>query len=167
MIGLMTAREFLKATMEIEEMGEEEVAGPTNGEIKKERKKLRKKKMAKKKMAKKKMASRLSFMDNDPGNEAKEEEEAVTETVVLKKDPTVDTSFLPDQQRDQESQKERKDWNWIGRNDKMPFKRRLWKLRIIIGMIQCINEPLLSPKALQLAIFSNKFVKICVVNSKS
>lgn len=161
-IGLVTAAEFLKATMEIEETGEEVVAGPTNEEIKKEKKKLKKKKMAKKKMA-----SRLSFMDDDPGDEAEEEEEAATKPVVSKKDPTVDTSFLPDQQRDEESRQERKrlELDWKERQD--AIQKEALEITYSYWDGSGIDEPLLSPKALRLAIFSNKFVKICVANSKS
>jgi protein FAM50 len=108
-VGLVSADDFVKAQMEASRqeqlLEEEEFLEPKVPERPIEDKKTRKKR----KKEKKKMMSTLSF-----GNELmEEEEEADNDMATLSKrsktlkDPTVDTSFLPDQQRDAEERAER------------------------------------------------------------
>lgn len=98
-VGLVSAKEFTEATKEKEmealSVEEEEAL------IVKRRKSDAKKKKKKKK-DKKKIASLLSFIDDDDGGEAGESKE--TKSL---KDPTVDTSFLPDKHREEEEQAKR------------------------------------------------------------
>eukprot|EP00956_Cyclotella_meneghiniana_P006218 scaffold8102_cov73-Cyclotella_meneghiniana.AAC.22 len=131
-VGLVTAEEFRKASAEAEkaragkgvgEFGEDGGAtGPQVTEeerlkIEKERKKARKKAMKEKK---KRMAA-LSFAGD---GELQEEEDRTDEPIAetnsdnaksMMKNPAVDTSFLPDQEREQrvKSEKERLRREWL------------------------------------------------------
>jgi protein FAM50 len=130
-VGLVTAEQFVKATLEKEQLDElspEEQARQDALRRSAEKEKL--KQVKKKKKRKKKQAALLSFQ-----SEEDEEEEAaassgeiqspqstakssattpLTTPRASKKDPTVDTSFLPDKQREEELQAERirleKEW---------------------------------------------------------
>ena len=123
-VGLVSADDFVKAqkeaTRQEQLLEEEEFLEPPIKEKPKEDKKAKKKR----KKEKKKMMSTLSF-----GNELMEEEEAAAEEVAPAakrskslKDPTVDTSFLPDQQRDADERAERvrlaKEWKEAQRNQR-------------------------------------------------
>ena len=116
-VGLVSAQEFLTAAQTLEEgldeeaklhekqRQEEEDARHT---VKKEKKIMRQKR---------KMKSLLSFMADD------EQEEIVLQNAskVVKKDPTIDTSFLPDKQRhiDQESKRKYLENMWIEKQDRI------------------------------------------------
>eukprot|EP00977_Amphora_coffeiformis_P028499 scaffold35471_cov137-Amphora_coffeaeformis.AAC.1 len=109
-VGLVSAEDFAKAKQEAslqEQLLEEE----EYLEIKtKERPKEDKKAKKKRKKEKKKMMSTLSFGDElmqDDDEEEEREESRSTKKPKSLKDPTVDTSFLPDQQRDAEERNER------------------------------------------------------------
>jgi protein FAM50 len=106
---LVSADDFVKLQKEARKqeqlLEEEEFLEPKAQEKPKEDKKAKKKR----KKEKKKMMSTLSF-----GNELMEDEEEADDDVPISskkskslKDPTVDTSFLPDQQRDTEERAER------------------------------------------------------------
>jgi protein FAM50 len=103
-VGLVTAEEFKRAARRQHEEQEETTKEkqPTPEEQERQRKsekKARKKKL----MEKKKMMSTLSFATED---DLVEEEESTSAKRSLK-DPTVDTSFLPDKQREEEQERER------------------------------------------------------------
>lgn len=134
-VGLVTAEEFRKASAEAEkargrrgvgdndqEKGEVGVQGSRLTEeeqlrLEKERKKDRKKAMKEKK---KRMAA-LSFagdgeLEEDVANETNQSfsEDSIGNHKTMIKNPTVDTSFLPDQEREQRAKAERerlrRDW---------------------------------------------------------
>lgn len=139
-VGLVTAEEFRKASAEAEkaraskgvgDFGEEDgdaAAGPEITEeeklrLEKERKKARKKALKEKK---KRMAA-LSFADD---GEIQEEEEDTninqpvsddSKSKSMMKNPTVDTSFLPDQEREQraKAEKERLRKEWLEKQKSM------------------------------------------------
>jgi protein FAM50 len=110
-VGLVTAEEFHNAAKE----SETSEIDTKNAEaalmlLKKADKDKKKSKKRKKEM--KKMASLLSFQDNDGEEEEDDDdtnEKAAKEAKIKSslKDPTVDTSFLPDKQREEEKRAER------------------------------------------------------------
>ena len=100
-VGLVSAQEFTNAAKEKERgLNEDEKQNDAS-------KKGNKEKKAKKKKSKKKMLARLSFMDDEGEDEGSEHRKNL-------KDPTIDTSFLPDKQREEEEEAKRrqleKDW---------------------------------------------------------
>lgn len=104
-VGLVTAEEFKRAALESTQPQEEvPQAAPSKEDLEKQEKqdKKKKKKLLKQK---KKIMSTLSFVNHD------DEEALLLEDKVEKKsnlkDPTVDTSFLPDRFREQQQQEER------------------------------------------------------------
>lgn len=109
--GLVTAEEF-KRLAEAAAAGEETVETETEEE-RVEREKAAKKAAKKARKAKKKMMATLSF--------AGEEEEVVEESKTSKKDPTVDTSFLPDRQREEQArtERERLEREWIEQQEQI------------------------------------------------
>jgi protein FAM50 len=104
-VGLVSAKDFTNAAKEKEKTESEITQAMMEKNAKREKENAKKEKKSKKK--KKKMVSRLSFMDD-------EEEEGISEAKTSLKDPTVDTSFLPDKQREEEEQAKRikleQDW---------------------------------------------------------
>ncbi|KAG7364816.1 XAP5, circadian clock regulator [Nitzschia inconspicua] len=133
-IGLVTAEEFVKATLEkeqLEHLSPEEQARRDAAQRSAEKEKL--KQVKKKKKQKKKQAALLSFQSDEdeeeevanvigsstmqsPQSEGKSTatNSPLTTPRASKKDPTVDTSFLPDKQREEELKAERirleKEW---------------------------------------------------------
>jgi len=111
-VGLVSAEEFVKATLEKDQdtpLSPEEEAKRQKDLLAAEKEKIKLSKTKKKE--KKKRAALLSFQ----ANEEEEEDKSTTSTPRLsKKDPAVDTSFLPDRQREEELQAERirleKEW---------------------------------------------------------
>jgi protein FAM50 len=99
-VGLVSAKDFKEAAKEEEK---EALSSAQEEKLNSKRRKDESKKKNKKKMDKKKIASRLSFM-NDDDDEAEAEEAKETKSM---KDPTVDTSFLPDKRREEEEQAKR------------------------------------------------------------
>lgn len=102
-VGLVTAEEFKRASQEAanqEEKKRKSQAEPTKEELEKKAKKERKAKKKKLK-EKRKMMSSLSF-----ASEEIFEEESPSKPKSLK-DPTIDTSFLPDKQREKDREAER------------------------------------------------------------
>lgn len=97
MVGLVTAEEFRKIQESVDEP-EQESQAEIRARAKAERK-ARKKRLKEKKQ---RMAT-LSFVNE----EEEQEEEELSAVPLSKKDPTVDTAFLPDKQRDQKTQQER------------------------------------------------------------
>jgi protein FAM50 len=119
-IGLVTAQEFLSAAQQSEEPTLEERAQKAKEEAAafQLKNKLSDKAKKKKRKEKKKIASRLSFAEEGDDEDGDDEEDnntdgaataaaAGTKTKIAKKDPTVDTSFLPDQQREEEEKAKR------------------------------------------------------------
>ena len=118
-VGLVSAKEFKEAQMllrgdgvesqtEIDKNLEEELR------IKEKEKRAAKEKSKKEKKKKKKMMSTLSFA-NEEEEEEEEDESLISLTKRSKKNPDVDTSFLPDKQREEdlEREKERLMAEWI------------------------------------------------------
>jgi protein FAM50 len=109
-VGLVTAEEFHNAAKE-SEASEIDIKNAEAASLLLKKSEMDKKKSKKRKKEKKKMASLLSFQDNDGEEEEEEdnnEKAASTEEKKLSmKDPTVDTSFLPDKQREEEKRAER------------------------------------------------------------
>ena len=112
-VGLVTVEEFQKAAREAESGN---IASQKNEKKKHEAKKLNKKKRKKKLLERKKVLSTLSFIDD--GDEDEEDlfnfniNNSNTNSVT--KDPSVDTSFLPDKQRErsklEEQEKLKEEW---------------------------------------------------------
>ena len=127
-VGLVTAEEFRKANAEaekargkriggVDENDEKKVAAPELSEaeqkkIEKERKRVRKKALKEKK---KRMAT-LSFGGDEElqENDVNGDDSSGNKTRTINKNPEVDTSFLPDQEREEhakaEKQRLRKEW---------------------------------------------------------
>lgn len=107
-VGLVSADDFAKAQQEASRqeqlLEEEEYLEIKEKEKPKENKKAKKKR----KKEKKKMLSTLSFGDELMDDDEEDEEESVSNKKPKSfKDPTVDTSFLPDRRRDAEERSER------------------------------------------------------------
>ena len=121
-VGLVSAQDFRKLTQEAEQEDatSEEKPQESAQELKAQEAALRK---ARKKQLKerKKMLSTLSFADNA---EDDDEADSLIQTVSSKKDPTVETSFLPDQQRDLEAQRERQrlEQEWKQQQEKLKLQ---------------------------------------------
>lgn len=131
-VGLVTAEQFLKATLEkdtIDELSPEEQAIRDAAQRSAEKEKL--KQVKKKKKQKKKQLALLSFQSEEdeeeianyssntlqsPGAKSigTNKSTPLSTPRASKKDPTIDTSFLPDKQREEELQAERirleKEW---------------------------------------------------------
>jgi protein FAM50 len=119
-VGLVTAEEFVKASLEKEslQLSPEEEAKRQAELLAAQKEKLKNSK--RKKKEKRKRAALLSFGAEEGEEEAFSEgmpspQSSVASTPrASKKDPTVDTSFLPDRQREEELQAERirleKEW---------------------------------------------------------
>ena len=114
-VGLVTAEEFKRAALESakgtttadgDEHENEAQPTLTTEQLELQEKQARKKKKKKLK-EKKKMMSTLSFV-NEEEEEAIMLEENGTTTKNNLKDPTVDTSFLPDRQREEQQKAERR-----------------------------------------------------------
>lgn len=134
-VGLVTAEEFRKASAEAEKAragrgaAELDDDGAASGtvmseeerlKLEKERKKAKKKALKEKK---KRMAA-LSFADDgeiqeeeDAHEKSVDEKSAKSSSKAMMKNPSVDTSFLPDQEREQraKSEKERLRKEWLER----------------------------------------------------
>lgn len=108
-VGLVTAEEFMNATKEIEKQSLSD--DPQDA---KKKEKTNAKKAKKKKKEKKKMSSLLSFADEGDNEEEENEDKLPAGAKASLKDPTVDTSFLPDKQREEQERTERlrleQDW---------------------------------------------------------
>ena len=109
-VGLVSAKDFLNAAKEQEESANDanKLKQPELTEEEKQQQAKQAKKAAKKKKKqKKKLASRLSFMDGDDDDDEEEGGEGDHGSTGNQpkesklKDPTVDTSFLPDKQREE------------------------------------------------------------------
>ena len=111
-IGLVTAEDFVKATNEkegIKELTPEEQEAIAKQKLLEAKKKAKKAK--KKKKEKRQRAALLSFGNDEEENDENDESNA-TDIVSKpnkksKKDPSIDTSFLPDKQREESYQAER------------------------------------------------------------
>ena len=109
-IGLVTAEEFRRLEKEEAEAKDDAKETAESEADRLAREKAAKKARKKKKKEKKKMLSTLSFATEEDLLEEEEEETSTTQNparVTSKKDPTVDTSFLPDKARDQATARER------------------------------------------------------------
>jgi len=124
-VGLVTAEEFAAATNEIEGDGDRELTPEEKVAREKEEAaeaKKKAKRSKRKKKERKQRAALLSFGDEDEEVEHHQDEEegegdsttASTTPKTSKKDPSVDTSFLPDKDREDAAKAERirleKDW---------------------------------------------------------
>lgn len=119
-VGLVSASDFLSAAQTLEKTEDTPETIRARQEDIAEEARLRAKKEKSKKKNKRKMDSLLSFMG---------EEEGLDDTAVLadqplkvsKKDPTVDTSFLPDKQRQMEQVQKRKqlEQEWKEKQEKI------------------------------------------------
>jgi protein FAM50 len=106
-VGLVSAEEFKRAALESAQPQEEAThAKPSKEDVEKQEKeaKKRKKKLLREK---KKIMSTLSFVDNEEDEALVYEQDDVMGKETNLKDPTVDTSFLPDKQREQKQHEER------------------------------------------------------------
>lgn len=110
-VGLVSADEFRRAR----EAANDSKTGPSEELLAQQEKRQQENKLEARELKRKKMASSLSF-DVEDGAEG-EEEEDVTSLLKAKKrlkDPTVDTSYLPDRERDRELNEKRqqlqKEW---------------------------------------------------------
>lgn len=117
-VGLVTAAEFARATNEKEGLVEKELTPEEIAQREKEeaeRLKKERKKTKKKKKEKKQRQALLSFGDEDDGDDENEN------LVVSKKDPTIDTSFLPDKEREQarEAQRIQLEKEWTKRQEEI------------------------------------------------
>ncbi|XP_057523730.1 protein XAP5 CIRCADIAN TIMEKEEPER isoform X1 [Amaranthus tricolor] len=104
-VGLVTREEYVEKRVNIKNKFEEEEKEKLR-KLQEEEEKLQ---LEKRQKRKKKLNARLSF-DLDDGNEEEEEESQKAVKVKcakLGKDPTVETSFLPDSEREAEEQAER------------------------------------------------------------
>lgn len=118
-VGLVTAADFMKAAATKEGTETETTTTASEAMTKANRKKAKQmaKEERKRKKAKKAMSSRLSFMMDEEEEEEAEQVEPVQSSSSLtplapvssKKDPTVDTSFLPDKQRELAEAQKRKE----------------------------------------------------------
>jgi protein FAM50 len=110
-VGLVTAEEFKKAAQESRKGGggHEDVKQPmlTTEQVALQEKQAKKKKKQKLK-EKKKMMSTLSFVNDEEEEALVLEDNGTTTTKTNLKDPTVDTSFLPDKQREEQQKEERR-----------------------------------------------------------
>lgn len=102
-VGLVSAKEFTEAAKE-KEKEKEALSSAQQEKLNSKRRKDDSKKKMKKKKDKKKIASRLSFMNDNDDDDDEAEESKETKSL---KDPTVDTSFLPDKRREEEEQAKR------------------------------------------------------------
>ena len=130
-VGLVTAEHFRALVAEeAEEKVKRKAFLDTGGDLEeygggvannKKKKKLSKKQKKQNLRAKKKLLSTLSFagdeeagLDEDDNNDDNDNDTAERSTKRSKKDPTVDTSFLPDKARDRQAQQTRaqleRDW---------------------------------------------------------
>ncbi|GAX17088.1 protein FAM50 [Fistulifera solaris] len=106
-IGLLSAEEFKAIEEKRSQPVEQEVITETEEE-RKLREKKEKKERKKKKNLKKKMLSTLSFGQEFDDDDNNFDDNAEPPTRLVKKDPSVDTSFLPDRHREEEAEKEKK-----------------------------------------------------------
>nr|CAB3244498.1 protein FAM50A [Phallusia mammillata] len=113
-VGLLTLDEMRERQESLVQLREKQIVTTDKAKLEAKATKLKKEKQAKRQAA-------LSFNLDDDGDEDVEEEEEVVVVKKLKKNPDVDTSFLPD--RDREAQemelkdKLRKDW--MAKQDKL------------------------------------------------
>ncbi|KAI8094074.1 FAM50A protein [Thamnidium elegans] len=101
-IGLTELKDYRKIRENLEEQQKREAASTAPLSDEKKRKK------------KKKQPLKLSFAGDDDEEEEEEEEEIVPKKRKMLKDPTIDTSFLPDREREEreriEREELRKEW---------------------------------------------------------
>lgn len=117
-VGLVSAEEFRRLTRQAEQgdggshRNQQEPSETT--EEREAREKAARKARKKQLKEKQKMMATLSFAGNVEDGDGDSQAELISAKTIIRKDPTVDTSFLPDQQRDLELQKERqrleKEW---------------------------------------------------------
>lgn len=115
--GLKTAEEFKRLQKqlydEVGDGGDEHEQSEAKVETEEERvarEKAERKERKRKRKEKQKLAATLSFAGEEELDEEDEtaKGEGTTSTKISKKDPTIDTSFLPDQQREKDLTQERK-----------------------------------------------------------
>lgn len=114
-VGLVSASDFLTAAQTLDKNEDDEETKAAQQRVSEEQAKVQTKKEKLLKKRKRKMKSLLSFMgDEDEGNETTEDV-YVQPQKVSKKDPTVNTSFLPDRQRQLEREQRRQELEqeWI------------------------------------------------------
>lgn len=113
-VGLVTAQEFRRASREAERRdattrGKDEARARADAEEEKRRARERKKERKKRR---RKVLSTLSFADADDAagmvDDDDDENEAAVGAEASKKNPDVDTSFLPDKRREEEAAAERR-----------------------------------------------------------
>jgi len=124
-IGLVTAEEFKKAAQESYNQEKKRNFLPLedeeyiNHELDSLKDRLEKQKKKAERLKRKKMMSTLSFANNDDEDQVDEELPSTNEKSVKKesmmKDPTIDTSFLPDRKREAylEAERKRLKQEWI------------------------------------------------------
>jgi len=99
-VGLVSAEDFKRAAAEAAAEQPKQSTTEETPQEKVAREKAAKKERKKRLKEKKKMMSTLSFAND-------EEEDDIKKQPKSKKDPTIDTSFLPDKQRDKKARSER------------------------------------------------------------
>ena len=121
-VGLVSASAFLTAAQSLDDKGEDEESKAAQESLLDEQAKLRTKKEKLKNKRKRKMNSLLSFMGQDDEGDALSTDEGKHQLLkVSKKDPTVNTSFLPDRERQIEREKKRQELEqeWIEDQEKV------------------------------------------------
>eukprot|EP00980_Cylindrotheca_fusiformis_P000191 scaffold36_cov127-Cylindrotheca_fusiformis.AAC.1 len=127
-VGLVSAKEFMEAAKQKEMEQDATSSAQEDSASQKKRKDDEKAKKKKKKKEKKKVASLLSFTDDNDDADAVE-----SKVVKSLKDPTVDTSFLPDKHREEAEQAKRialeqkwKERQIAMRNEKLEITYSYW-----------------------------------------
>jgi protein FAM50 len=115
-VGLVTATDFRKAREEANESKAEQLRNQEANE-----KKLQENKLEARELKRKKIASSLSFEMEDEAGEGDEDITAVLKAKKRLKDPTVDTSYLPDRERDKllAEQKLQLQKEWLAQQDRI------------------------------------------------
>ncbi len=109
-VGLVSASDFLTAAQTLEMNDDVEKDKIIQERLLSEQARSRAKKDNMKKKEKRKMSSLLSFMGDGTGDDADNENDSQqTPAKISKKDPTIDTSFLPDKQRQLEQEQKKKE----------------------------------------------------------
>jgi len=129
-VGLVTAEEFKRAAeeaLQTDEQLKDKERAERELQLQMEKKVKKKKRLDKKK--RKKMLSTLSFANveeeemilADAGNEEGESSSSTSLLKKSKKNPHVDTSFLPDKQREEEIERKREELKqqWLDRQEKI------------------------------------------------
>ncbi|KAH7102364.1 XAP5-domain-containing protein [Auriculariales sp. MPI-PUGE-AT-0066] len=114
-VGLVRLEEFTQRRRELEEAKLREAARTAELKCVWEEKRVKKRKKSDK------ARSKLSFADDDEEQQDDAEAERAEKRARLGKNPTVDTSFLPDREREEQQRREREELrqDWLKRQEEM------------------------------------------------